>query len=258
MLKKVNSETLNIMFDYVKKEPSINLFIIGDVEQFGIDVDFQEVFLQYDDNNITACVLRYYQNVIIYSHVNHFNVSEIIDLLNTFHFERINGKKAVIDKILPHLNNIKEVTQCYFCELNDALHLKKTILDISVATIDDLPKILELLKLVNFHSSDFLESNTRKLTNKAGRIYFLINNDMVISSASTSIETSVSAMIGGVTTHFNHRNLGKASQVVSKLCFDLLKESKKPCLFYHNPKAGSIYHQLGFVDIDKWTMIEMT
>ena len=35
---------------------------------------------------------------------------------------------------------------------------------------------------------------------------------------------------------------------------DLLKEGKSLCLFYDNPKAGSIYHRLGFENIDRWTM----
>ncbi len=53
-----------------------------------------------------------------------------------------------------------------------------------------------------------------------------------------------------------HRRKGYTSQILSKICSDLIAENKTPCLFYDNPKAGSIYHRLGFESIDSWMMIE--
>lgn len=255
MIVKVTNENLNVMMDYVKKEPSINLFIIGDVEQFGLDVDFQEVYLQYDNKNITACVLRYYGHVIVYSDKSDFNVQEILSLINTFTYQGLSGKKQVIDILLPFLQNVKKIDECYFCELNSDKNLFKPNMEIKNAVEDDVERICPLMVMVGYHTDTYTVSNQRKINNGAGRIYFVDEDNLVISSAATAIETSVSAMIGGVATHVDYRKKGLASQVVSKLCLDLLSENKKPCLFFYNPEAGKIYHSLGFVDTDMWSML---
>ncbi|QVK18686.1 GNAT family N-acetyltransferase [Mycoplasmatota bacterium] len=255
MFVKVTNENLNVMMDYVKKEPAINLFIIGDIEQFGLDVDFQEVYLQYQDNNITGCVLRYYQSVVIYSDIDDFNVDEVMNLINTFQYERISGKKTIIDRITPYLTGNYEVDECCFCQLNETSQLDKPNKPIHSATIEDLDKIIPLLKMVGFYHKSYKQSNSNKIKKQVGRVYYIEQDGIVISSAATSIETSVSAMIGGVCTHLEERKQGLASQVVSKLSFDLLNENKTPCLFYSNPEAGKIYHRLGFKAISNWTMI---
>ncbi len=258
MIVKVEHENRKVLLDYVKKEPSINLFIIGDLEQFGLDVNFMDVYLQYNEHNdITACVLRYYSHVIIYSDRNQFNIEEIMRLIQSFDYKMISGKKSVIDKIVPFLKLDYMKEECYFCKLNNNKQLIEPTRDIHQATVEDLDKIIPLIKMVGFYRDTFKETTTRKLENRAGRLYFMEQNGLVISSAATSIETSVSAMIGGVSTHVNYRKKGLASEIVSKLCLDLLNENKTPCLFFHNPDAGKIYHRLGFIDIDMWTMVSV-
>ena len=34
------------------------------------------------------------------------------------------------------------------------------------------------------------------------------------------------------------------------------KKNKYLCLFYDNPKAGAIYKRLGFIDTEKWVMLD--
>jgi predicted GNAT family acetyltransferase len=61
-------------------------------------------------------------------------------------------------------------------------------------------------------------------------------------------------MIVGVCSHPEKRNQGLASLCMEALCHDILAEGKTLCLFYDNPKAGSIYKRLGFKDIGLWSM----
>ena len=75
------------------------------------------------------------------------------------------------------------------------------------------------------------------------------------SVAQTTAQNSKSAMIVGLASAKKHRNRGLMSVCLSKLCSDVLAEGKTLCLFYDNPKAGSVYHKLGFESIDKWVMI---
>ena len=93
-----------------------------------------------------------------------------------------------------------------------------------------------------------------KLDSKKSRAFIVYDQDKVIAHANTSVETNASVMVGGVFTLPEYRTQGLASQVVYELTKECLNEGKVPCLFYDNPKAGSIYHRLGYVTFDLWTI----
>ena len=76
----------------------------------------------------------------------------------------------------------------------------------------------------------------------------------IVSVTMTTVEMTVAAMIGGVFTPEPWRNRGYASAAMTRLCTELISESKQPCLFYDNPAAGAIYRRLGFEDIGPWNM----
>ena len=67
MLRLANEKNRREVLDYCLEEPNINLFIIGDIENFGFDKDFQDVWIQYKEEIITGIVLRYHTNFIVYS-----------------------------------------------------------------------------------------------------------------------------------------------------------------------------------------------
>ena len=92
----------------------------------------------------------------------------------------------------------------------------------------------------------------QRLESGLGRGYLIREGDEIVSTVSTSAETSVSAMIGGVMTHPNFRGRGYASFCLSVLCDELNREGKIACLTYDNPAAGSIYKRIGFKDIGRW------
>jgi predicted GNAT family acetyltransferase len=76
----------------------------------------------------------------------------------------------------------------------------------------------------------------------------------MVSTASTTAENSLSAMVVGVATLLEYKKKGYATQCMVKLCQQLLQEGKELCLFYDNPAAGAIYKRIGFQDIGFWMM----
>ncbi|WP_328585888.1 hypothetical protein [Rossellomorea aquimaris] len=52
----------------IQKEPAENLFIIGDIEAFGYEQDFQKIWGDFDeDGNLRGILLKYRENFIPYS-----------------------------------------------------------------------------------------------------------------------------------------------------------------------------------------------
>ena len=100
-----------------------------------------------------------------------------------------------------------------------------------------------------------VEGIARKIENKHGRVYFIKENEKVVSTVSTTAENSKSAMIVGVCTAPRYRKQGYVTAILTEMLQDLFKEKESVCLTYNNPEAGNIYKRSGFVDIGMWTML---
>jgi uncharacterized protein len=128
-----------------------------------------------------------------------------------------------------------------------------------IAKVEDGRKIAEsMFKIDEFR--DFItmdvheraRQNEKKIKDGFG-VHFVIEEDgIIIANANTAAICSKSAMIGGVFTLPEYRNRGLATSIVYSLCEYLLKRNIYPSLFFENPSAATIYHRLGFEDIDQW------
>ena len=260
MIRKLVEEDRKMTMDFLGKEPAINIFIIGDIEAFGFDEDFQELWGQFDDQNeLEGVLLRFIESYIPYFAKENFDVTGFKKIIDNAAGKIILSGKAKIVREFLNMEEMYSAKNDYFCELTeDKLLEKGDKYQIKVAKEKDAEKISELLaQIVEFEGlSNSSDRIADKIKTKTGRVYY-VENEMgkMISLSQTSAENSKSAMITGVATLPEYRGKGIMSACLSKLCGDLLKEGKTLCLFYDNPKAGSVYHRLGFKSIDNWIMI---
>ncbi|MBH0166202.1 GNAT family N-acetyltransferase [Fictibacillus sp. 7GRE50] len=258
MIVKMDQTWHKQVMDYLSEEPALNLFIIADIENFGYETDSQDIWADVDDNeSITGILLRYKGNYLPYAkgEINAKAFSEIINKDKSY--EMLSGKKEITEQFIPYLN-FERTKELYFAELKDAkaLNQNSSRQNIIQADVKDVESLMELKYLIKEFSigKTAKESLEQALSTKTGRTYFIREEDTVVSCASSTAENSVSAMIVGVCSHPEKRNKGYASLCMEALCYDILAEGKTLCLFYDNPKAGSIYKRLGFKDIGFWSM----
>lgn len=261
MIRKLAEDDRALVMDYLSEEPSINLFIIGDIETFGFDKDFQEVWGQFTDEGLLEGVLlRYNENHIPYFKNEDFDISGFKEIILSKEGKIfLSGKESVIKKFDGILPNHR-VQKTYFCELKDPTSLDLGLIDSSVkiAKEEDAQIIQDLIEqIVEFSPVDnAVERTAHKIRNKAGRIYYMDNEQgEVITVVQTTAENSKSAMVVGVATAKAYRKQGLVSRCLTRLCSDVMAEGKTLCLFYDNPEAGKIYHKLGFKTIDNWMMV---
>jgi uncharacterized protein len=246
------------VMDYLSEEPALNLFIISDIENFGYETDFQDIWADIDKaGNIQGILLRYMGNYLPYAKgsINAKDFSEIINKDTAY--EMLSGKKEVTEQFRSYIQ-FARTKETYFAELKDDKLLNKnsTRTGIQKAEIHDIDSLMDLKSQIKEFSiqTTARQSLEQALKTKTGRTYFMKENNIVVSCASTTAENSLSAMIVGVCSHPEKRNQGLATQCMEALCQDVLSEGKALCLFYDNPKAGSIYKRLGFKDIGMWSM----
>ncbi len=237
MFRRLIQSDYEMTMQFLGQNPGLNLFQIGDIENYGFDSDIQTVWGTFDENKaLTGVLLRYRENYIPYFIDADQSVSYFKDQISQDEdIKIISGKSDIVNQF----------KSCFEQSLT-----------------------IEEFDTKNRHS---VERIRQKIEDQSGRIYFIENenekvictvqtaaeneNEKVICTVQTAAENSKSAMVVSVATHQDYRRQGLMAQALSRLCQDLLSEGKTLCLFYDNPEAGSVYHKLGFKMIGKWRMI---
>lgn len=68
MIIKVDDIYHSKVINYLKREPDFNLFIIGDIERYGYDNYFLDIWADIDKKgHIEGVLLRYFEYLIFYS-----------------------------------------------------------------------------------------------------------------------------------------------------------------------------------------------
>ena len=81
MIRKLTNEDLETTLALVHKKPAENLFIIGDIEAYGMESDIQDLWGQFEGNRLKAILLRYDQNYIPNSEGN-YDVEGFAKIIN--------------------------------------------------------------------------------------------------------------------------------------------------------------------------------
>lgn len=258
MIRKLTKRDHEQLLSYLSEEPSINLFIIGDLEVFGYESDFQEIWAEFDERGeMNAVLLRYYQSFIPYSK-SKFDVAKFVSIITSFPKPiLLSGKADIVEKFEPFQElQLGKKQETFFAECKSTENFDETIVDIKKASLDHIDQILSLRKTIDeFKLSDNAAKMLRtSMESNTARTYFTEENGLMTACVSTTAENSISAMIVGVCTRKEYRRKGLATAIMQKLFTDVINENKVLCLFYDNPEAGRIYKRLGFNDIGKWTM----
>lgn len=258
MIRKLNQLDKEKVLKYISKQPSINLFLIGDIEQFGFDKDFQELWGKFDEeDHLKGVLLRYNNNFIPYYEDMDEDLEGFKEIIKSYDKNvMISGKEELVEQFKDVIGNYTE-RKTYFCELNDKSHLSNWDETVKLAIPQDANRIYEILETIEeFTIENDTEQIKDRLEDKSKRVYYIENDENeIISISQTAAENSQSAMVVGVATRKGYREQGHMSKCLSRLCDDLLNEGKTLCLFYDNPKAGKVYHRIGFKEIGIWTML---
>jgi len=265
MIRKLTELDNEKVLELVLPQASINLFIIGDIEMYGYDTDFQELWGDFgNDDHLRGVLLRYYDYFIVYGLVG-YDAKGFVDIIENYEkCDAISGEEEVL-KALQHLlkdNYDKRVT--YFAECrSDTLNLsdnEELRAKVKCAKPEDATQIAELTcSIEEFATVKNIDEQTERMAkaiaDKAGRYYFIKEDGKIVSTVASAAENSKSAMLVGVCTAPDYRMKGYSTAIMSNILQDLLEEKESVCLFYDNPKAGNIYKRSGFVDIGMWTML---
>ncbi|MEI5908804.1 GNAT family N-acetyltransferase [Bacillus spongiae] len=258
MIRRLNGDDHRQVMNLLQPKSAENLFIIGDIEAYGYEQDFQMLWGDFDsEENLRGVLLKYEENYIPYAS-EMFDVKGFSNIINKDQYwTMLSGLKRITSMFQPFLNRklIKKrelfYAKCYTADkliLQDMESVKK-------ANVDHIEEIVDLYdQIPEFESTEGVERKRRNMVEGVSRTYFIERDGKMIAAASTAAENTLSAMVVGVCTLPAYQKQGYATRCISKLTADVLAEGKELCLFYDNPDAGKIYKRLGFEEIDEWVI----
>lgn len=258
MFRKVSETDHDAIFSFLTRRPAQNLFILGDIEAYGYETAFQEVWAYFaPSGEVRTVLLRYYGSYVFSTETGEGSEDVLRLLLANTAWTVLQGDYATLINFQLQVGYIPSKTrEFYFLERRvGAERPEMNTMDVCVATVDDIEPLFRLRRSIDEFdvAATTRESLTQTIETKSGMHYYIADSEgHFIASASTAAENSVSAMVVGVCTNMYHRRQGFATKCLSALCDTYDRRGKTLCLFYDNPSAGRIYQRLGFRDIGKW------
>lgn len=255
-MEKCNNNHREELLNILKSTASENCFLYGDIENFSLDSDFMDVWRIKKNGNTTSILLRYYKYYVIHS-IDPSDYPEIGEMiLSDKDVIGISALESVVNS-LSKIIKLKEIKNMFLAEINretyKGFNPEFTPQKAVEEDISDLFNFQSGIEEFNLNESSKV-SFGKEITNGTGRFYFVKEENRIVSTAALTAENSLNGMIIGVATDPNYRRKGFAKNCVASLCKEMVDENKSVLLFYDNPDAGVLYKELGFVDINRWTM----
>jgi hypothetical protein len=103
-MEKLFERDRQAVTEYISNEPEYNLFLYGDMENFGFQSENVELFAEKDaDGSFDSLLLRYYDSYIFYSNSDTFHVPPVIEFLSQRNWGMLSGKGTLLKKLEPLL-----------------------------------------------------------------------------------------------------------------------------------------------------------
>ncbi len=262
MIRRLTAQDKDTILDFLYEEPEINLYIIGDIENYGFNTKNLTFYGEFKDGKPVAVMSKNMSNITFYTSEKTFNEAWI-DVFNDVGFLFISCKTSFMPAIKKHYPEMREDVMDFMKsttfkrdESIDYSGLKILKDEQDAKNVLDLIKTIPELYTVHAKGDDEAIKYFLRNSNENGTTVFYEIDGIVAATASAVYETKKSAMIVAVATHDDHRQKGLGKKVMHYL-MDLYvnQKHKTLCLYYDDPRAEKLYKKLNFVDIDRWSML---
>lgn len=265
MIRELKNEDRKLILEYIRQEPEMNLFMLGDLENYGVCSENINFYAgECDDGSWDFLLLRFYEYYLIYSPDLDYDCDTAAEFLQARQPESISGKLELVQKLQPFFPQFSvQPTYMSRCNQVKSTYAAPEELSIRLLTEEDIPESVDLyLKIIEFAKTyegrreKSIQTAKEVLRTGGKTIMGGYRNGVLTAIAETAAENSESAMITGVATDPHARGNGYASAVVSQLCRSCFSQGKDfLCLFYDNPAAGRIYKRIGFEEVGQYAML---
>lgn len=253
MVRICGEKDREILIRYLKQEAVYNTFMLADISDFGFDEEFQTVYMDEEEGKIKGVYLCFYKNLILYSKENEVNLPFLENLFSGFVPDVVMGKTENIDCVREVLKDYTGESKVLYL-LEETGKLVDGAAEILEAQPEDADDIFDFLQNIPemrqlYTSKEMIVDRIQK---NCGTHYIIKEGGQLVAHANSAAESDFTVMIGGVATAQSRREQKLASQLVSRLCCDILEKGKQPCLFCSREENHNLYVRIGFKKAGLW------
>lgn len=258
MIVKCKEEHRKLLIRFLKQDVVFNTFILADIDNYGFDSPFQEIYMKQKGDECNFVYLKFYNNLIISGEPEEFDIEFAEDLMREG-ISIVMGRNNLVCQIAEGCKNYFNHTKKVLYQLEMKENLLKEDGTVQIASEKDVERIYNFLMSIEsfkalYSSKDMIYNRIR---NGEGIHAFIENEGEIIAHGNSTAKSEFSYMIGGVGVKDSFRNQGLASKIVSKLADNILAEKKIPCIFSEKSKGQSFLGRLGFMEIGDWGTLEL-
>ena len=264
-LRKCTESDREHILSYIANEPEVNVYIYGNIENYGVDTEEISIFVNEKDGSWDSLVLKYYHQFLLYSQKEEIEVTPVVELLSQFEVDGIQGKEALVRALVPYYP-VFSFQKSFFCKCTHLVGPQARIrkgVTIRKLEKEEVPHIISFYRNIDefreFYVGDqeeLAKVETSALEHGAERYGVFVGEELV-TIVGVGSKNQRSAIINGVATQAKYRRKGYARIAVRKVCKDCFAEGKEfVCLFYANQDAGQLYRNIGFEEIGKYAILQ--
>ena len=258
MYRLVEKKDIPEILAYFEKNLKNCLYSYIDLKKFGIENPNLTVYVD-KSNEIHCTALKYYEGLQLFDAEGKMDTEGTAELIKELNSHIVSSTVDVIEKLYPLLSDFYEMEQGYVTEMLSMPECEISE-DVRPAEISEYDEIARLICSDeggggHYVPEELKEQLLTRLEEGMGRNYVLKRDGDIIHHAATYAELDNLAVISGVITREDWRGKGVGTLAVRKLCHDLLKEGKKPCLFYYTKQAAMFYKKIGFEEGTGWAKL---
>ena len=258
MYKIAGAQDVPELLAYLEQDLKNCLYSYIDLKKFGIENPNLKVYFDKEEK-VNCTALKYYEGLQLFDAHGRMDAQETAGLIRNLNSHIVSSTVDVIEKLYPLLQDSYDMEQGFVTEML-ALPEGTVSEDVRPAEPEEYDKIAELICSDqgvggHYHPQELKQQLLTRLEEGFGRNYILKKDGEIIHHAATYAELDNLAVISGVITRDDWRGKGVGTLAVRKLCHDLIKEGKKPCLFYYTKQAEGFYKKIGFEEGTGWAKL---
>ncbi len=258
MYKIASEADVEKLLTYLEQDLKNCLYSYIDLKKFGIENPNLTVFFDESDG-IRCSALKYYEGLQLFDAEGKIDAESTAELIRGLNSHIVSSTVDVIEKLYPLLQDSYEMEQGYVTEMLSMPECKisEEVRPAELTEYDEIARLICSDEGVGGHyvPEELKEQLLTRLEEGMGRNYILKRDGDIIHHAATYAELDNLAVISGVITREDWRGKGVGTLAVRKLCYDLIKEGKKPCLFYYTEQAAGFYKKIGFEEGTGWAKL---
>ena len=258
MYRLVEKKDIPEILAYFEKNLKNCLYSYIDLKKFGIENPNLTVYVD-KSNEIHCTALKYYEGLQLFDAEGKMDTEGTAELIKELNSHIVSSTVDVIEKLYPLLSDFYEMEQGYVTEMLSMpeCEISEDVRPAEISEYDEIARLICSDEGVGGHyvPEELKEQLLTRLEEGMGRNYVLKRDGDIIHHAATYAELDNLAVISGVITREDWRGKGVGTLAVRKLCHDLLKEGKKPCLFYCTKQAEMFYKKIGFEEGTGWAKL---